>query len=206
MTPDHLCVFCKAPRPGTVKTRIAAALGPDRARDIYVELASAVLTQAREIENVALFFSPDDAEREIEPWRRRSEWILRGQGPGDLGERLARAFESTFLRGAERVLVIGTDSPEIRAEDWREGFKALREVDLVLGPAADGGYWMIGLRAPQPALFAGIAWSTPTVLAETLIVARTLGLSSRQLRVLEDVDTPDDWERYLARKAGRSPG
>ena len=204
MNADHLGIFCKAPRPGTVKTRIASHWGVERATSIYRELARRTFDQAAGVPDVTLFFSPDDASPEIESWRRRSEWSLRGQGDGDLGARLVRAFESLFQRGAHRVVIVGTDAPEIAPADFREGFRALHSCDVVLGPAADGGYWMVGLKSPQPALFSGIAWSTPLVLNQTLHLAKAQRLSVVKLRVLEDIDTPSDWESYQLRNEGRS--
>jgi rSAM/selenodomain-associated transferase 1 len=117
------------------------------------------------------------------------------------GERLDRAFTEAFGTGARRVVVIGSDCPEIASDDIEKAWAALREFDLVLGPATDGGYWLLGLRAPQPQLFRGIPWSSATVLNETLARARPTGLSVHLLRELSDIDTVEDWRTFLARNA-----
>ena len=111
-----------------------------------------------------------------------------------------RAFDHAFRQGAERVVLIGTDSPEIMGQDFADAFSALNDSDVVLGPAVDGGYWLVGLRKPVPALFSGIHWSASTVLERTLAVANAMGLSVRQLRTLHDIDTAEDWDRYQERK------
>ena len=118
------------------------------------------------------------------------------QGGGDLGTRLTRTFAEHFAQGAERVVVIGADCPELTAADIAAALDALKVCDVVLGPALDGGYWLVGLRAPQPGLFREIAWSTTEVLAQTEAKARAAGLSVRRLRALSDVDTFDDWQRW----------
>ena len=185
---------------GTVKTRIASSLGPERAREIYCEIAESVFRQARRVPTVTLRFSPDDAHAEIRSWCDSPSWFFIGQGDGDMGARLVGAFDDMFRLGAERVVLVGTDSPEITTRDFSDAFAALHHADLVLGPAADGGYWLVGLRKPQPALFSGIRWSSSSVLENTLAVARSLSLSVQQLRVLHDIDTAEDWDRYQERK------
>ena len=95
-----------------------------------------------------------------------------------------------------RVVIIGSDCPEVTTGDIRAAWRELRTHDVVLGPATDGGYWLIGLRQTRPELFAGIAWSSETVLAETLRRAKSAGLHIQLLRILADVDTAEDWEAY----------
>jgi len=194
---QKLVIFLKAPRRGTVKTRLAAALGPEAALAAYRELVERILSQLRELPPVELRFTPDDAREEIQP-RLAPGWSAASQGPGDLGTRLTRAFADAFAAGAGRVVVIGSDCPEVTAADIREAWTALGSHDLVLGPAHDGGYWLVGLRRPAPELFADISWSTASVFEETLARARSQGLGVRLLRTLRDVDTPEDWEHYRA--------
>src|SRR5207245_11114496 len=120
------------------------------------------------------------------------------QGDGDLGERLRAAFERAFAVGAKRVLIIGSDCPSVAAHDIHEAWKNLRTHDIVLGPASDGGYWLIGLRQLQPALLQNIPWSTENVFPETMKRVQKCGLSVRLLREREDVDTEAEWRRFLA--------
>lgn len=194
---EQLIVFLKAPRPGTVKTRLAQTAGAERACAIYREMVETVLTSLGPVRQVTLCFAPDDAEDEIKPWRRAG-WAAAPQGDGDLGERLHRAFASAFAAGAERVVIIGSDCPEVRSSDVRAAWQELRSFDLVAGPAADGGYWLIGLRAPQPELFRDIAWSSDQVLGQTLARAKALGLRIQLLRILTDIDTEADWNAHVA--------
>jgi glycosyltransferase A (GT-A) superfamily protein (DUF2064 family) len=111
---------------------------------------------------------------------------------------LERCFRDAFAAGHDRVVVIGSDCPYLTAADIHDAWVALEGCDLVLGPALDGGYWLIGLAAPQPGLFRGIAWSTSTVLAQTREKAAGSGLRVHDLRILSDVDTETDWRKYQA--------
>jgi rSAM/selenodomain-associated transferase 1 len=201
---ERLIVFLRAPRLGTVKTRLAAGIGAEGALAIYRELVNAVLEVLRDFENVELRFTPDDAAAEIGEWRR-PVWTIAAQGKGDLGERMDRAFREHSTVGMERVVIIGTDCPEISPAEIREAFENLRGFDVVLGPARDGGYWLIGLKAPYEPLFRNIPWSTGEVLRITLQRAAELGLTTALLTEKSDIDTAEDWFAFeRARKAVNS--
>ena len=191
MPEPHVIVFLKAPRLGTVKTRLAATLGEEAALDAYVKMTHTVLAVLSGWSRVNLCYTPDEAEPEIHTWMQPG-WNCMPQGGGDLGTRMHRAF--TKAKGP--AVIVGTDCPSIRIDDIHEASKALEEKDLVLGPAKDGGYWLIGLNAPYPALFEGINWSTESVLSDTLARAKAAGLSCHLLRELADVDTEADWEKW----------
>jgi rSAM/selenodomain-associated transferase 1 len=109
-----------------------------------------------------------------------------------LGERMHQAFAEAFATGAARVVIIGTDCPGLTPELLQAAFEALHRHDMVVGPADDGGYYLLGLRELQPALFANKNWSTATVLPDTLADAARLGLGVAQLPVLHDVDSGSD--------------
>lgn len=188
-------MFVRAPRPGAVKTRLAETLGATAACDAYRVLVETLLNELSEVADVELRFTPDDASAEIKPWLRKS-WQMRPQGQGSLGRRLQTAFAETLSRGAQRVAIIGSDCPSVTSRDIEEAWSALETNDVVIGPARDGGYWLIGLRQPQPTLFDGIAWSTETVLRETLHRAEVVGLRVKFLRELSDVDTEADWRAF----------
>lgn len=192
---NRLVVFLRAPRLGQVKSRIAATVGEAAALRIYERLVSKVLGNLASLPDLELRFTPDDARDEIWAWIRPG-WNAAAQGGGDLGQRMLRAFETHFNTGARRVVVIGSDSPDVNAEDVREAWKALEDHEVVLGPACDGGYWLIGLRRPEGALFEGMEWSNHRVLAETLRRAEARRLSCRQLRMLRDIDTVEDWRAW----------
>jgi rSAM/selenodomain-associated transferase 1 len=183
-----------------VKTRLARAIGPDRALAAYREMISNLLHGLSNMPGVELRFTPDDAERELWHWVRPG-WRCMRQGDGQLGRRLARAFDESFSRGARRVVVIGSDCPEVGPSDIQRAWTALKTRDVVIGPALDGGYWLIGLRRYCVNLFRGIAWSTGGVMRQTMERARLGGLSLKLLRRLGDIDTESDWleaQRKLA--------
>lgn len=194
MQKEQLIVFVKAPRPGLVKTRLAQEIGVEAACQAYSRLVAQVLANIVDIDSVQLRFSPDDSEKEIQCWVRAG-WECRPQLSGDLGQRLNRAFVEGFETGFERVAVIGSDCPDVTSEDIQEAWQALDNFDLALGPAFDGGYWLIALKRSAPFLFQDMPWSTATVFDETLKRAGREGMRVRVLRRLRDVDTGADWAR-----------
>ena len=202
MTAELLMVFVRAPRPGQVKTRLAASLGSAQALAAYKQLVATVLAGIEGGGSVELHYTPDDAAAEMSPWLRPG-WECRPQLAGDLGTRMHGAFVDAFSRGASRVVLIGSDCPEATLEDVQSAWANLDHHDLVLGPARDGGYWLIALRQPQPGLFQGMAWSTSSVLQETMLRAQKAGLRTLLLRQLADVDTAADWHEFQQRLRGR---
>jgi rSAM/selenodomain-associated transferase 1 len=205
---ERLIVFVKRPRPGEVKTRLASEIGAADAAVLYQAMAEHVLraTAPRDggYERV-VEYSPADAGDDIQRWLPAERCAP--QAAGDLGRRMAQAFASAFAEGMPRVVLIGTDAPALAREHVEQAFDALRDADLVLGPAPDGGYCLVGLAALRPELFEGIAWSTPTVCAATLERARAAGLRHRLLSPLRDVDTLADvraeWTRLAPLLEGR---
>jgi rSAM/selenodomain-associated transferase 1 len=197
---DVLMVFLKRPRPGEVKTRLAPALGPELAAGLYRALAEAAVRAtrpARDEYRRLFFFAPAEARAEMEAWMPGESWLP--QEDGDLGARMAAAFHETFRRGAERVAIVGSDAPWVTRDTVLEALEALDSHDVALGPASDGGYYLLALRREQPEIFQEIPWSTPGVLALTLERILALGRSARVLDVLPDLDTPDDLRANLSR-------
>jgi rSAM/selenodomain-associated transferase 1 len=190
---DVLLVFVKEPRPGAVKSRLAAAIGPERAAGVYKAVAEEAIRRTAprgdEFERL-LVFSPSEARQAIAEWLHGETLVA--QSEGDIGERMSHAFEDVFARGARRVVLVGTDVPALSRDDVVEAIESLDHEDVVLGPATDGGYYLLALKRPEPGLFAGIPWSTPQVLAATLDRAVRLGRSVRVLRTRGDVDTAED--------------
>lgn len=188
-----LVVFVKYPRPGAVKTRLATALGPAAAAALYRVLVEGVLElttpQDREYERL-VFYAPPDAGEAMRAWLPAGR--LRRQSAGDLGERMADAFARAFARGARRVAIVGSDVSGLVRGDVEAAFAALDGADLVLGPAYDGGYYLVALSQERPELFRGVHWSTTNVLLQTIERAAATGLSVAQLRPVRDVDTLDD--------------
>lgn len=208
MGSDVLIVFVKEPRPGAVKTRLASAIGPEAAADVYRALAEQEIrrTAPRPGEYSRLFFfTPAEARERIQSWLPgESLWP---QGGDDLGARMAGAFAEAFRRGARRAAVIGTDVPWVSRGLVADALSALGEHDVVLGPTADGGYYLLALDRPRPELFGGIAWSTRSVFAATVERAGALGLGVSVLEELPDIDTLEDvrahWDELRPMIEGR---
>jgi len=191
-----LIIFLKAPRVGLVKTRLAVALGADAACLAYRRLVETLLERLTELDCIQLRFTPDEAATEMERWRRGS-WTLARQGSGDLGARLQQAFHEAFAAGWKRVVIIGSDCPYILASDIKMAWALLEKTEVVLGPAQDGGYWLVGLRTERRELFDGIPWSTDAVFEQTLKRCRLGGWSVQSLRELIDVDTIEQWQAFM---------
>ncbi len=203
---EVLIVFAKHPEPGRVKTRLAPALGERLAARVYRRLAARTLGIAAD---------PPAAGREVRVWVEPAArvpdapgWIgpadaFLPQPDGDLGARMSRAFDDAFAAGARRAVIVGTDLPDLERTDLDAAFARLSDHGAVLGPAADGGYWLLGLRAPAPGLFSAMAWSTEGVLDETRRRLDALGLVRHELRTLRDVDRPEDWLELADRVPGR---
>lgn len=178
-----------------MKTRLAQAVGSETALDTYQTLVEVITAKLAGVKPTELHFAPADAETEILPWLN-DDWTTGAQCEGDLGQKLVHAFEQAFDRDSDRVVIIGSDCPYVNETDIQDAFAALDKHDVAIGPATDGGYWLIGLGKPQPELFAEINWSTETVLAETESTAEAMGLSLHRLRELSDVDNVADLMRF----------
>jgi rSAM/selenodomain-associated transferase 1 len=186
-----VAVLAKAPVPGRVKTRLIPAIGAHAAAVLQERLtAQAVATaSAARLGLVTLWCAPDPGHISFRALCTAEKVALRRQPDGDLGARMLAATQNG------PTLVIGADCPALTADHLRMAAAALREADVVLIPAEDGGYVLIGTRAPQPALFAGVAWGTDTVLAETRARVDAQGLTAREFGPLWDVDTEEDLAR-----------
>jgi len=189
-----LGVFAKAPVTGRVKTRLGAEIGAGKAAALYRRLGREVVAASvgRGYRTV-VWFAPPTAGGAVRHWLDGlGVSAFRAQSGRALGTRLAHAFARSFADGDGAVVIIGTDCPGLDRHVIAQAFATLRAHDVVLGPAWDGGYYLIGLRSPEPALFRGIPWSTPGVAHTTRARARDLGLSCRLLAPLRDVDTARD--------------
>jgi uncharacterized protein len=192
-----LVVFAKAPQPGRVKTRLVPLLGEQGAARLHARMIEGTLRLAAQARfaRVELHCTPHARHPVFATLARRHSLTLRTQGRGDLGARMLRACERV-LRTAKTVVLIGTDCPVLRVADLRAAARALQGGDdAVLLPAEDGGYALIGLRRVSPQLFSGIEWGSDSVLEETRVRLRELGWRWRELRVVWDVDRPDDYAR-----------
>ena len=189
-------VFAKAPVAGYAKTRLAPALGAEGAARLAERLIGHALAEAcaAGLGAVELCCAPDAHHPSLAALAARHAVERSAQGDGDLGARMARAL-TRRLATSDRALLVGSDIPDLDAAYLRNAARALDRCDAVFGPALDGGYTLVGLRAPQPALFEGIAWGGASVMGETLARAAALGLAHRALEPLADIDTPDDLAR-----------
>jgi len=185
-------LFAKAPVPGKVKTRLLDCCTPEEAAALYrgFLLDSGVLLRASGAALKVVACEPPGAQGELAGLLGEEGLVFVPQPQAGLGERLEQLFSWAFAQGMERVLALGSDSPSLPAALVDDALALLEEREVVIGPSTDGGYYLIGLRRPAPALFAGIAWSTGQVLAQTLerLEGRSLGL----LPIWYDVDTPQD--------------
>jgi hypothetical protein len=194
---ERLLIFLKEPMPGQVKTRLAASVGPQAAADIYRACVEQTLGRLRGFApRTTLCVDPPGALEQVRAWLGDG-WALRPQSGSGLGERLAEATGRAFAEGAGRVVVVGTDSPWLGAEEVAGAFARLKRHDAVLGPAEDGGYYLIGLSRPCPGLFEGIAWGSERVLAQTEARAHALGLRVASLPRGYDIDELEDLQRWL---------
>lgn len=194
---DRLIIFARYPEVGKAKTRLIPALGPEGATALYRQLAEYTLAQVHAFQlrypvDIEVRFAGGTQEL-MQRWLGQ-DLLHTEQGAGDLGERMARSLQAAFAAGATRSVIIGTDCPQLDAAILQTAFAQLEQHDLVLGPAQDGGYYLIGLRRVVPALFAEIAWSTAAVFAQTVELAEQLGLAIALLPTLSDIDYPEDLE------------
>jgi uncharacterized protein len=201
-----LGVFAKRPRAGEVKTRLAAATSAAWAARVAEACLADTLSRLATVEaRRYLVFAPDDADMSASA---ADAYTPVPQGPGKLGHRLARFFERFLAAG--RVIVVGSDSPTLPVGYVERGFDELLRVDVVLGPATDGGYYLIGCRRFLPELFEGIDWGGPQVLQQT-IERLPPGSSLSLLPPWYDVDTMDGWHMLTGhitamRRTGIDPG
>jgi rSAM/selenodomain-associated transferase 1 len=193
-----LGIFGKRPEPGQVKTRLAAEFGNEFAAVAHSAMLFDLLDLWGSERILApggrrvLAYAPPDAG----PWfdsRVPSSFALQPQAEGDLGERMRSFFAGELGEGAERVVLIGSDSPTLDPSIVISAFLCLEGRDVVLGPSTDGGYYLVGCKGAVPPIFAGIDWSTAVVLDQTLERLRDTTLSLAVLPPWYDVDSPADW-------------
>lgn len=191
-----VAVFARRPVIGQVKTRLTPALTPAMAASLYRALLADTLWAVSELDSFErhVFWTGDPAPLEGLP----QGFTQHEQQGADLGERLERAFDALLTAPGDRVVIVGADCPAITGPLVRSAFASLATHPVVLGPASDGGYWLVGLRKRTPPLFRGIPWSTGAVMAQTLERAARSELTVGQLDMLDDLDTPGDLARLVA--------
>ncbi len=190
-----LGIFAKYWEPGQVKTRLAAKLGGAAASEVYRHFVTTLVKRFRRCaDSRVLCFTP--AERAVAfAELAGADWVAKPQAGGDLGARMTSFFDSCFRDGAERVVLIGSDSPTLPIEYVDSAFRLLRETDVVLGPTDDGGYYLVGASRDVAGIFADIDWSTAIVWEQTVARLGELRLSYETLPQWYDVDELPDLER-----------
>lgn len=190
-------LFAKAPRPGTVKTRLAKDFGGARALALYRWLGRRQLQALPRGWPAVVYYAPADAEAEMRAWLG-PQIALEPQCEGDLGSRLMDASERAFSGGATAVILVGTDCPSLQESRFVEASALLdRGCDAVFGPTPDGGYYLLAMRRLYPELFQDIPWSTNETLRESLRAAGRLGITTELLPHHDDIDTLADLRRAV---------
>ncbi|MCX9082255.1 MAG: TIGR04282 family arsenosugar biosynthesis glycosyltransferase [Candidatus Methanoperedens sp.] len=193
-----IAIMAKAPFPNKVKTRLNPPLSPFEASRLYHSFLLDKIEQVKCIDEARPFmaYTPESSEsffRSIIP----PGFLLINQAGKDLGERLANVSHELFAMGAEKVVLLDSDTPNLPVDHIREGLSRLNEADVVLGPCEDGGYYLIGMRTFIPGIFSGIPWSTALVTEFTLKKVHELGLTVSMLPGWYDVDTEKDLRRLM---------
>jgi hypothetical protein len=202
---NRIIVFSRLPQPGNTKTRMIPALGREGAADLQRQMTRRTLAT---VDRTASLIGCESEVRHVGGTSEQMADVFGSsrryvsQGESDLGEKLQRAFSDAFTDGIRGVICVGSDCPSISHDLLSEALRRLADHDLVIGPATDGGYYLIGMNQPQPDLFVGIDWGTERVLAQTLARAESLGLRVHQLAELSDVDEPCDLEHWHQVGAG----
>lgn len=194
MKNNHLIIFVKNKIPGKTKTRLAAGIGPQKAMEVYDLLLDHTHRTTRCLPcRKTVYFSQQQEKEGL--WNDGNFQLAVQRGEG-LGDRMQEAFEQQFARGAERVCIIGSDTFEISEALIQQAFTLLETKDVVIGPAHDGGYYLLGMNELQPEFFQTKAWSTASVLPQTLEDVERLQLSCGFLPKLTDIDHKEDWLAY----------
>jgi len=192
-----LIVFVRNAEIGKVKTRLAAQIGDQKAFDVYMSLLQhthsiAITTDC----DVRVYYS--DYIPDVDLWDIGfcSKHLQTGN---NLGNRMANAFEETFAAGYENVIIIGSDCPQLNSQHIQKAIDELRSAEVVIGPARDGGYYLLGMKQARPAIFENKLWSSAILFDQTIDDLIKIGLSWYELPILADIDTVEDLERsYLA--------
>lgn len=194
---DIILLFIKSPEKGKVKSRLAKAIGEDMALDVYKYLVCDTL-ETLETSKYAfrLYFYPPDSEAIVKNWLGSAYSYVPQHGI-DLGERMKNAFTRAFSEGMDKVVLIGSDIPDLSTSLINEAFDVLVTRDAVIGPAHDGGYYLIGFNRHSflPDIFQGIVWSTDSVYCETMNIFDKSGFSVHVLAELADVDTYENLKK-----------
>lgn len=195
MTKNALIIFVRKPEKGKVKTRLAASLGDEAALFIYQKLLQHTLEITEAVDADKVVFYAGEIEEE-DMWQRKG-YVKQKQTDGDLGHRINDAFDTVLRLGYGKACIVGSDCYELTTDVIEDAFIALERSKVVIGPAHDGGYYLLGMKRLYSPLLQNKSWSTSTVLSDTLQTAEQMGLTVVQLPTLHDVDeaanVPEEW-------------
>jgi len=196
---DTVIIFTKFPAPGLVKTRLIPALGAQGAADCQRRMSEQIVRRVRELKR----YRATDLQIHYQGGKTEmmAAWLgddlnYYPQKGDDIGCRMTAAFQQAFAAGGRHIILVGSDCPALTAAILHSALNKLKQLDLVLGPAMDGGYYLIGLNRPCPELFTEISWGTGRVLAETLKKAEEQSLSVGRVDTLYDIDRPEDLRHF----------
>ena len=193
---NAIALFAKAPIPGAVKTRLQPHLSAEQAAALHLAFVQDTWAMLNSIEGVTVHLYSDQewpAFRELAGPERLG--LQRGT---DLGEKMLHCFQDLSQQGHDRLFIVGSDSPTLPPENLRAGLELLGNVDTLLGPCEDGGYYAVGCRSPREGMFDGVRWSTPSTLAETEGAFERAGLASKRLPIWYDIDTIENLRRLVS--------
>lgn len=202
-TTSGQCVlfFVKVPEEGRVKTRLAAAIGHDRATELYGRFVEDTMAMLDRIDvDVQCCCQPAGAGVTLRNWLGHHRSYAPQEGD-DLGQRMRNAFRAAFKGGVRQAIAIGSDVPDLAAERVEQAFQDIQANDVVIGPSSDGGYCLLGFDAAcfVPDVFEGTSWGTDHVFDQTMSVLKRHGLRVRVLPVWHDVDTRSDLDALIER-------
>jgi uncharacterized protein len=187
---NGLIIFARNPRYGKVKTRLAASLGNETALAVYTTLLRHTKEIAAATEADKFLFYSDSTGEDKEA-AGFTEMLQQGSS---LGQRMQHAFDALFAKGYEKLVIIGSDCLELTTDIIHEAFSRLDTSDVVIGPAKDGGYYLLGIKESTPVLFRDISWSTPLVLRQTMAICEDCCMRYSLLPELADIDEAADWQ------------
>ena len=194
-----MIVFLKVPQKTSVKTRLAKSLGQEAATNLYIHFVTDILeTLKRSRHTFIICYYPPDAQPEAADWLGHAQTLLPQRGD-NLGLRMSNAFVTLFSKGFQKVLLMGTDFPDLPTEIIDTAFHSLTANDAVIGPSVDGGYYLIGFRTATflPAVFDDMPWATEDVFTKTMKVFSKKGLKVHVLPQWRDIDTYEDLEFFI---------
>ena len=199
---NAVIIFVRYPEKGKVKTRLAKEIGEESALSFYTTCAENTFDECKKIksENILLylFYSGVSDNSLITKWAG-FDFVSYPQIGSDLGKRINNSFKEVFTNKIDKAVIIGTDIPDINAEIINQSFEILNSADIVIGPSADGGYYLLGMKKPYDFLFDNIQWSTGSVFRETMSSVLIHNLTFFVLPELIDIDTKDDFIKWSER-------